>query len=117
LVAASLLLVGLHLVEQGIEALKILFPNFPVAFQPRVGFLQRLRDQAPWTALGIAAAGDESGALEHAKVFRDGGLRHVEGLREFVDRSFPGGQTGQNGAARRIGERGESGVEAGGGVE
>src|SRR5215472_13369556 len=81
----AVLFLGFHCVEQGIEPPEIAFPDFSVLFEPLAGFCERLGLDAAGTALGVAATGNESGALKNSEVFGDGGLAHGEGLGEFVD--------------------------------
>lgn len=101
-----------HFVEKGVEALEIALPEFAVALEPASGFGERFWREAAGTALAVAAAGNESGALENAKVFGDGGLAHGKRFCEFEDAGFAAGKAGQDGAAGGIGEGGEGGVEA-----
>jgi hypothetical protein len=57
--------------------------------------------------LRLAAADDQSGALEPLQVARDRRQAHRKGLSELVDRRLALGESGEDRPARRIGERGE----------
>lgn len=105
-------LFGLELFEQRIEALIVLFEDFPVVFDPVHGLIQSFGFQSAGTPLRIAANRNESGALEHFQVLGDGGLAHLEGLGELHHRRFPGREPCEDGAASRVGEGGEGEVEA-----
>ena len=59
----------------------------------------------------VDLAHEQAGVLEDAHVFRHGGERHVEGLGQLGDRAFGGGELRQDGAARRVGQSGEGGIE------
>ena len=80
--------------------------------EPFCGFGEGLGFEAARAALGVPATGDEARALEDFEVLGDGGLGHGEGLGEFVNGGFAGGEAGVVGAAGRVGEGGEGGVEA-----
>lgn len=55
----------------------------------------------------------EPGPLEDADVLGDGGERHVESRREVADRAVAGCEAREDGAACRVGEGREGGIEAG----
>src|SRR5205085_10705823 len=105
-------LLGLHGVEQGVELLEVGLPMLAVALEPRAGLGERLRDEAARSALGVAAARDQAGLLQHLEVARDGRLRHREPRGELHHRSLAAGEAREDRPARRIGESGEGGVEA-----
>src|SRR5262245_583076 len=89
LTAMSLLLVLLFRVQflkVMFEAIEPPFPDLAVALGPVSHFLQRARFQPARAPLRLAAARDESGPLEHAKVLRHGREAHVEWLGELADR-------------------------------
>ena len=102
---------GLQRLEQGIEALKILFPERTIVFEPVDGLAERAGIDPPRPALCVAAVGDEAGAFQNLKVFGDRRLADGERLGELRDRRFAGCQTGQDRAPRRIGEGGKRRVE------
>lgn len=62
----------------------------------------------------LATALQESGLLENPDVFRDGWQRHVEGVREIRDAGLAERQAREDGAPRRIRQRGERPVERAG---
>jgi len=104
--------IELELIEQRVEALEVGFPDATMFLEPFGGVCEGLGFHAAGPALSVLAAGDEAGALENFKVFGDGRLSHGEGLGEFVDGGFAGGEAGEDGTASGIGEGGESGVES-----
>src|SRR5687768_6261303 len=61
--------------------------------------------------LGLPAADDQPRSLEHLEVARDRRQGHWERLRQLAHGRLPLGQTGQDRAARRIGEGGEGEAE------
>src|SRR5262245_32660858 len=77
--ADMLLLLGLQLLQVGIEALEARLPEGAVAFDPVGGALQRTRAQAARPALRIAPALDEAGARAHLELLA--GRRHPHGQR------------------------------------
>ena len=101
----------LHFLKQGIEPLKVSFPEFAVALEPCACLGQWLRFQSPWAALGIAPTRDEPGSFEHLEMLGNRGLAHAKGLGQFIHRSFAAGQTSEDGATRRVGESGKCGTE------
>src|SRR5437667_12089526 len=62
------LLLGLQLLEQGVEALVVPFPQPAVAFQPFRGVPQPLGLEAAGSSLRVAAARDQAGPLEHLEM-------------------------------------------------
>ena len=109
-VDGSLLLV-LELLEQGVEPFVIPFPDPTVALDPIGRLGQRPRLQAPRPALRLAAAGNQPGALQDLEVLRDGGLAHVERLRQLGDGRLAAREARQDTPARRVGECRERGVQ------
>jgi hypothetical protein len=61
--------------------------------------------------LGAAGAGDEPALFQDLEVLGDAGQGQVEGRSQFVDGGITGGQAGQDGAAGRVGQGRERGVE------
>jgi hypothetical protein len=108
----GLWLTELELLEQGVEALVVGFPDAAVLFEPLRSICEGLSFEAARAALGVAAARDEAGALEDFEVLGDGGLGHLERLDQLVDGGIAGGEACEDGAASGIGEGGESGVES-----
>jgi hypothetical protein len=107
-------LTGFHLLEDSVEAEEVGFPKLSVVFEPLIGFGERFGRETAGAALAVAAAGDEAGVFEDAKVFGNGGLAHREGFCQFEDARFSTGETSQDGATGGVGECGEDGVEAAG---
>jgi len=101
----------LQVPEQGIEAPEVALPVFPVALEPGAGFGERLGFQTAWAALGVASAGDKSGALEDLEMLGNGGLAHGKRLGQFADGGLAARETPEDGAARGIGQGRESGIE------
>ena len=105
--------VALQRREQRIEALKILFPERTIVFEPVDGLAERTGINPPRPALRVAAMGDEAGALQHFEMLGDRRLADREWFGELRDRRFAGRQTSQNRAPRWIRESGERRVELG----
>src|SRR5580658_3795974 len=61
---AGLRFAGLQCLEERIQALELGSPELAIAFQPLVGFGQRLGLKPARTALRVAAARNQAGALE-----------------------------------------------------
>ena len=59
-------------------------------------------------------AGDEPGVLQDAQMLDEAGERHAERRGQLADRTLALPQLREDGAPRRVGERAEHGVEAGG---
>src|SRR5688572_14274351 len=85
------------------------------ALHPLEGRAQTVGFQAAKTPLRLRLAPDESRALEHRQMLRDGRQGHVEGPRQLPDGRRPFRQPLDDGAAGRIGERGEGAVQQLGG--
>jgi hypothetical protein len=60
-----------------------------------------------WSVLGLPASLDQPRPFEHLQMLADRWQRHVERLGELGHRLRAGRQIGENGAAGRVGERGE----------
>ena len=103
--------VGLHFLEQGVEALEARLEQRAVVLQPAGGVGQRLGLEPAGAALGVAAARDQAGALQHLEMLGDRGLAHRERLGELVHRGLAQRQPGEDRPARRVGKSGEGGVE------
>jgi ABC-type oligopeptide transport system ATPase subunit len=97
-----------------VELAEARLPVAPVILEPRVGLGERLGFELARPALRVAAARDQARALEHLEVLGDRGLAHRKRLGELVHARFTGREPREDGAARRISERGEGGVQAGG---
>jgi hypothetical protein len=111
-VALASFFLKFHFLEEGIEPLVVTLPEFAIAFEPAGGFGERFWREAAGAALAVAGAGNEAGAFENAKVFRNSGLAHGKRFCEFEDAGFAAGEAREDGAACGIGESGEGGVEA-----
>ena len=59
----------------------------------------------------LSADGRETGAFEHAEVFRHGGQRHVEPAGDLLDGPVAARELGEDFAARTVGQGAERGVE------
>src|SRR5262249_773478 len=108
----SFLLLGLHLIEQGIQALEGSLPELAVQFQPLRGLGQWGGFQFAPPALSILSSRDQSGALQHFEVLGDRRLGHGKRLSQLIYRSLARCQPRQNRAPRRIGQRGEDRIQA-----
>src|ERR671914_2331640 len=84
----------------------------PLARLPPLNRLvERVGLQPARPPLSLPAADDQSRALEHLEVARDRRQAHRERLRQLLDGRLALGETGQHGAARRVGESGEGQAE------
>ncbi len=88
-----------------------MLPEAAVAGDPGVGLAHRAHDEPAAAHAAILAAVDQAGVFQDAQVPGDGGERNAEGAGQGADRLLPGRELRQHGAARRIGEGGERGVE------
>ena len=89
----------------------MLFPEFPVVFDPFRRALHRLGNQAAAVDAPVLVPRHQARAFEHAKVFRHSGKGNVIWRGEFADRGFAMRELRENSAARRVGKSGESGIE------
>src|SRR5579863_725523 len=80
-------------------------------FDPFGDVLEPCRFKLAGPALRIAAAGDETGALQYFDMFRNRRLAESERRGQFIDGGFAESQTRKHGAARRVGECQERVVE------
>jgi hypothetical protein len=94
-----------------VESVHALLPGPLARLHPLDGVVERLRPQAAWAGLSVAAALDQPGALEHLQVTRDRGQADRERLGQLVDRRLAVREPGEDRAARGIGEGGEREVE------
>src|SRR5258706_3232845 len=80
---------GLQNFEQRIEPLVTLLPELPVILKPigRLSHRRRLDLHRP--AGGVAAAGDEAGALEDLQMFRYGGVAARERVGQVLYPRLP----------------------------
>ena len=72
---------------------------------------ERPGHQSARTSLRVPATRNQAGTFQNAQVFRNRGLGHIEGLRQFGHRRFPGRETRKNGASRWVCQRGKRCVE------
>lgn len=99
-----------------LEAVKALFPEDAVVFQPVHGLLHRLGLDAAGAPLGVASAADELGAFQHLQVLGDGGKAHAERGGQVVHRNLPlSSEARKDGPPGRIGQGGKRSGEVIGG--
>ena len=106
-----LLVLSLHLVEQGVQALEVALPELAVALQPFGGFRERLGLEPARPSLRVAAARDQAGALQHLEVLGDRGLAHRERLGQLRHGRLTRREPGEDRPPGRIRERRERRVE------
>src|SRR5262245_23097529 len=111
----SFLLLRLNLAEINLQAIETFVPQRPVALEPRVDVLQRVRRDAAGAPLRLAASRDKSCALEYLEVLGDGRAAHSEGLGELRHGGFAERKSGKNCAPGRVGKGSESGAQLVGG--
>src|SRR5207249_7688434 len=100
-----------QLVQIILQAVKALLPEAAVVLQPVGGVFERPCPEPAGPPLCLATARDQTGALEHLEVLRDGGKAHLERAGQLRDRSLARGEARKDCAPRGIGEGGESGAE------
>jgi hypothetical protein len=76
----------------------------PVALDPRGHEVEDLGLQVHRTPLGVAAAADQAGVLEHPQVLGDGLDADVVGLGELADGGVGDRQPGDHVAPRGVGQ-------------
>ena len=74
-------LLGLQLAQVLVQPVEALFPELAVALQPVGHVLERRGLQPARPPLGLAALGDQPGALEHLEVLGDGRQAHARTAR------------------------------------
>src|ERR1700674_479519 len=104
LLASTLLLLRLQLVQVFVQAVEALVPEAAIVVEPVVNVLQRRRLDPAGPPLRRAAARDQAGALQYFKMLGDGGKGHVEGFGELGHRGFSQGEPREDGSARRVGK-------------
>ena len=87
-----------------VDAIEAFFPNLAVTIEPIVDLLEPISFEPAWTPLRLAAAGDQTGALQHFEMPGDGRTTYIERLGQFVNGCLTRGQARQDGAPRRIGK-------------
>ena len=92
-----------HVVEAAVPVLGLA----AVALDPRRHQVEDLRLEVDRAALGVPAAADEAGVLEHPEVLGDGLDGDVVGLGQLVDGGVAVGQPGDDVPPGRVGERRE----------
>src|SRR6516165_5949896 len=110
-VAAILPLRALQVAEIVVEAIKAVIPKMPVLLEPLGSVLERPGSNPAGPPLGLAAAPDQPGPLQHLQVLGDCWKAHCKGFGELADRGFAPGEACEDRAPRRIGERGVGGTE------
>src|SRR5947208_17115492 len=84
--APLFLVLGLQLVEQCVQALERGLPEPAVALQPLRSIGEPLGLEPAGPALGIAAARDQAGTLQHLEMLGDRRLAHRERATELRHR-------------------------------
>ena len=82
-----------------------------IPLEPPAGLGERPAFDPPGPPLRVVADADQAGALEHLQVLRDGWLAHREWRGELSHRRLACREAGEDGAARRVGQREERRVE------
>src|SRR5579863_5430448 len=113
--ATMFLLPVLQFAQIIVEAIEPLFPVSTIVFEPIDSILQWRRLQPAGAPLRVTSTCDEPATLQDLEVPGDGGQRYVERLGEIVDGCLSRGEAREDGAPRRIGERGERDAELIGG--
>src|SRR5438128_3403304 len=94
--AVIVLLARLQLAEIIVQAIEALLPEVAVVLQPVGGVLERPRLEPAGPPLGLAAARDQAGSLQHLEMLGHGRKAHLEGLGQLRDRSLARGEAGED---------------------
>src|SRR6267143_6151986 len=105
--ASTFFLVGLHLVQQGIQALEVALPKTPVLLQPNPQFLEWRGPQRINPALRVHANVHQSGITEHPQMFGDLRLAETEFIDHVPDRPWSAQQQIDDLKTVRLGQRSE----------
>jgi hypothetical protein len=100
--------------EISFERVELLLPIFAALFDPPNGVVHRARAQPAAVDPPFLLAVEQAGAFEHAQMPRDRRRGDVERGRQVSDGSLATGETLEDTAADRIGQRGKDGVEGAG---
>ena len=109
--SAVLGLLGLQLLQVGLQAIQPLVPKPAIAFQPVVDGPQAVGRDAARAPLRLPPARDQPGPLQHLEVLGDGRQADVEGFRQLRHRRLAERQPRQDRPAGRVGERCKGGAE------
>src|SRR5262249_44914614 len=101
-----------QLVQIVIQAIEALLPETAIVFQPVAGILERARPKPAGPPLRLATAGDQTGALEHLEMLRNGRKAHRERVGQLRDRCLARGEARKDRTPSGIGEGGGSGAQA-----
>src|SRR5947209_7676623 len=111
LLALTLLLRHLQLLQVDLEAVEALVPQIAIMLEPVVDALEGDRLDAARPPLRLAPARDQAGAFQHLEMLRYRRQAHRKGLGEFRHRGFPKREPRQDGPARRVGKGCERSAE------
>lgn len=100
-----MLLFRFQLVEQGIESLKVSFPDLPVPLNPNLQFLERCGPQSINSALRVHSNVHKTRPAEHPQMLRDLRLPKPEAVDKIADRPRPGKQQLDDVKPVRFGQR------------
>src|SRR5579863_4432773 len=106
----SLLLV-LEIAQIILEPIESLLPEAPVMLDPIGNVLKRTRGETARTPLRLAAARDQTCALQHLQMLRDCRKTHLKRFRQFRYRGLARGESSQYRSPGRVGEGGEGAAE------
>src|SRR5262245_10478231 len=109
--APILLLLRLQSFEIVFETIEALLPQAAIAFEPIVNALQCGRFEPTGAPLRRAAARDQACVLQYLQVLGYGGTTHLEWFCKLADSRLTQRETREDGATRRIRERGKGSAE------
>src|SRR5262245_27474626 len=101
----------LPVAQPPVQPVEARLPEASIAVEPRGHLAQRLSAQPRRPQLGVAAALDQAGALEHPQVLGDRLHGDRERRRDLLDARLALGEASEDRAPRGIGERGEGRIE------
>jgi len=101
----------LHFGQNAVQPVVVLFERLTQHREPLFDLVDGGFGEPAGAPGSVDAADDEAGVFENFEVLGDGRLGHLEGLGEFGDGGLALSETGEDRAARGIGEGRECGVE------
>jgi hypothetical protein len=93
------------------QRIELQFPERAVLLDPRSRILHGLCSQSAAVNAAIDFAFEQARCFQDTHVFRDGRQGNAEGLCQFRNHGLALRETGQDGAACRIGKRAKRGIQ------
>ena len=93
------------------QGIKLVLPESLIEANPLAGVLEWSGRKPAAVHAPVFFARQQMRPLQHAQMLGHGGQRHLERLRQLRHRGFPARQTGEDGAARGVGQGAKRDVE------